>query len=101
MDDFGSGYSSLNLLKDMPVDVLKVDMKFLSRSESMDRAKKIIKSIISLSYELDITSLTEGVETETQYTDLFEMGCTLFQGYYFAKPMPVSEFEEFTFGVKR
>ncbi|MBQ7990138.1 MAG: EAL domain-containing protein [Oscillospiraceae bacterium] len=100
MDDFGSGYSSLNLLKDMPVDVLKVDMKFLSRSESMDRAKKIIKSIISLSYELDITSLTEGVETETQYTDLFEMGCKLFQGYYFAKPMPVSEFEEFTFGVK-
>lgn len=97
MDDFGSGYSSLNMLKDMPVDVLKIDMKFLSSSGSMEKGQTIIRNIIRLSEELDIASLTEGVETREQYTQLFEMGCQLFQGYYFAKPMPVEDFEQFAF----
>lgn len=95
MDDFGSGYSSLNMLKDMPVDVLKIDMKFLSSTEDEERAKKIIQNIIRLSNDLDILSLTEGVETEEQFLMLSEMKCTLFQGYYFAKPMPVLDFEDF------
>ena len=95
MDDFGSGYSSLNLLKDMPVDVLKIDMRFLSASGSKERAKTIVKNIIRLSEELDISSLTEGVETEKQYHHLSLMGCKLFQGYYFAKPLPQDEFEQF------
>ena len=98
MDDFGSGYSSLNLLKDMPVDVLKIDMKFLSASGSKEKGQTIIRNIIRLSEELDIASLTEGVETEEQYNQLFEMGCQLFQGYYFAKPMPIEDFESFAFG---
>lgn len=89
MDDFGSGYSSLNLLKDMPVDVLKLDMKFLS--DKSERSDTIIKNIINLSNELHMTSLTEGVETEEQYEMLSSMGCTLFQGYYFSKPVPVDE----------
>ncbi|MBR1423183.1 MAG: EAL domain-containing protein [Ruminococcus sp.] len=97
MDDFGSGYSSLNLLKDMPVDVLKIDMRFLSKSERTNKARTIIKNIIRLSEELDIASLTEGVETENQYNTLSEMGCKMFQGYYFAKPMPIEEFEKFAF----
>ena len=96
MDDFGSGYSSLNLLKDMPVDVLKLDMKFLSGSDSGSRAKPIIRNIIRLSDELNIISLTEGVETVQQYDQLAEMGCMLFQGYYFAKPMPRKDFEIYT-----
>lgn len=100
MDDFGSGYSSLNLLKDMPVDVLKIDMKFLSSTGSKEKGETIIRNIIRLSEELDIASLTEGVETKEQYLQLFEMGCQLFQGYYFAKPMPVDEFEVFAFGKK-
>ena len=95
MDDFGSGYSSLNLLKDMPVDVLKIDMKFLNKSKDEFRSQKIIENIIKLSNDLNIDSLTEGVETEQQFHMLSEMKCSLFQGYYFAKPMPVSEFEEF------
>jgi EAL domain-containing protein (putative c-di-GMP-specific phosphodiesterase class I) len=93
IDDFGSGYSSLNMLKDMPVDVLKIDMNFLSKDDN--KSKKIVKNVIHLSNDLSITSLTEGVETEQQYKQLAQMGCSLFQGYYFAKPMPVSEFEEF------
>ena len=96
MDDFGSGYSSLNLLKDMPVDVLKLDMKFLSGSNSAVRAKTIVRNIIRLSEELNIVSLTEGVETLQQYDQLSAMGCMLFQGYYFAKPMPREDFESFT-----
>ena len=97
MDDFGSGYSSLNLLKDMPVDVLKVDMKFLSSTQEGRRSNTILRSIMQLASELDIASLTEGVETEQQYADLCEMGCRLFQGYYFAKPMPLEDFEQYAF----
>ena len=95
MDDFGSGYSSLNLLKDMPVDVLKIDMKFLSKANDDSKAQTIVQNIIHLSDDLGISSLTEGVETELQYQLLSRMGCKLFQGYYFAKPLPVEEFEKF------
>jgi EAL domain-containing protein (putative c-di-GMP-specific phosphodiesterase class I) len=95
MDDFGSGYSSLNMLKDMPVDVLKIDMKFLGKTSDKAKAKTIVKNIINLTKELGIISLTEGVETLEQYEALEKMGCNLFQGYYFAKPMPVNEFEDF------
>ncbi len=96
MDDFGSGYSSLNMLKDMPVDVLKIDMKFLGKAKDTGKARTIVKNVINLSKELGITALTEGVETFTQYQALSEMGCKLFQGYYFAKPMPAEQFKQFT-----
>jgi len=91
MDDFGSGYSSLNLLKDMPVDVLKIDMQFLSKDSK--RANIIIKNIVRLTRDLKIVPLIEGVETEEQYNMLKGMGVLLFQGYYFNKPLTVSEFE--------
>ncbi len=94
MDDFGSGYSSLSLLKDMPVDVLKIDMEFLRESGVNKRTLTIMHSIIKMSEELGMDSLTEGVETEKQYKTLSEMGCKMFQGYYFTKPMPVADFEK-------
>ena len=93
MDDFGSGYSSLNMLKDMPVDVLKIDMKFLGKSNDEQRADIIVKNVIRLSEDLCIVSLAEGVETVDHFTKLSDLGCNLFQGYYFSKPVPVSEFE--------
>ena len=95
MDDFGNGYSSLNLLKDMPVDILKIDMEFLAETGDKPKAKAILGNIIRLSEELHITPLTEGVETKQQFDLLTLMGCKLFQGYYFAKPMPREEFERF------
>ena len=98
MDDFGSGYSSLNLLKDMPVDVLKIDMMFLRQTGNRERARTIVQNIIRLAEELGIVSLTEGVETEDQFGRLSDMGCRLYQGYYFSKPIPVEEFEEYAFG---
>lgn len=94
MDDFGSGYSSLNTLKDIPVDVLKIDMKFLGKSSNPEKADIIVKNVITLSKDLGIVSLTEGVETEEQVNMLKNAGCQLFQGYYFSKPVPLSDFEK-------
>jgi len=98
MDDFGSGYSSLNMLKDMPVDIIKIDMGFLNRSDNDDRALKILHNIMNMTDDLGIISLTEGVETKEQYRLLSDMGCRLFQGYHFAKPMPVQNFEHWIAG---
>jgi len=95
MDDFGSGYSSLNLLKDMPVDLLKIDMVFLRQSAHNVKARKIVKNIIKMTEDLEMISLVEGVETEAQFEALREMGCNLYQGYYFSKPVPLAEFEEY------
>ena len=94
MDDFGSGYSSLDQLKDMPLDGLKIDMKFLSSAINDKRSETILRYVLRMSQELGLFSLTEGVETKEQYDMLNEMGCNLFQGYYFAKPMPLDEFEK-------
>ncbi len=94
MDDFGSGYSSLNLLKDMSFDVIKIDMQFLKDSERNIKAGMIIKNIINMSADLGMDTLTEGVETAKQFENLFAMGCKLYQGYYFSKPVPLTEFEK-------
>jgi len=95
MDDFGSGYSSLNLLREMPVDVLKIDMVFLQQAGRNVRARTIVDEVITMARRLGITSLTEGVETKAQYDGLMEMGCQLYQGFYFARPMPAEEFEQY------
>ena len=94
MDDFGSGYSSLNMLKDMEVDVLKIDMGFLRGSEDPERTRMIILSIIEMAHKLRIPVLAEGVETAEQLEFLTKAGCDLFQGYYFGKPISVERFEE-------
>jgi EAL domain-containing protein (putative c-di-GMP-specific phosphodiesterase class I) len=93
MDDFGSGYSSLNMLKDMPVDVLKIDMKFLGKGSDEERANIVVKNVIRLSEDLGIVSLTEGIETVEHFNIINKLGCILFQGYYFSKPLPLSDFE--------
>jgi len=94
MDDFGSGFSALNQLKDMNIDVLKIDMQFLQDSERNMKAGLIIKNIINMAKDLEIDTLTEGVETAKQFEKLFAMGCKLYQGYYFSKPVPVEDFEK-------
>ena len=94
MDDFGSGYSSLNMLKDMPVDVLKLDMIFLKDTSQNERTKKIMSLIIDLAKSLDVPVIAEGVETIEQVDFLVEMGCDYFQGYYFARPVSLDEYEK-------
>ena len=93
MDDFGSGYSSLNMLKDIPFDVLKIDMAFLQATKNQERSIQILHSIIKLSKRLNMPVITEGVETKEQVDFLRDMGTDYYQGYYFARPMPVKDFE--------
>ena len=94
IDDFGSGYSSLNMLKDISADVLKIDMGFLRASENEAKGMDILESIIVLAGKLGMDVITEGVEMEKQLTMLSNMGCGIFQGYYFSKPIPTNEFED-------
>lgn len=94
IDDFGSGYSSLNLLKDLPIDVLKLDKDFFPNHYINKKEKVIISNIVKMAKELDITVLSEGIETEEQANFLTEIGCTMAQGYLFDKPMPINIFEK-------
>ncbi len=105
MDDFGSGYSSLNVLKDYNFDELKIDMDFIS--SFTDKSKQIIQSTVEMANKIGIETLAEGVETNEQYTFLKEIGCEKVQGFLFGKPLPIEEcikncktldldFEEFT-----
>ena len=93
MDDFGSAYSSFNMLKDICVDALKIDMKFLGETENEERSHEILKSIVDLSKKLHMKTIAEGVETEQQLQFLRSVNCDIYQGYYFAKPMSIADFE--------
>ena len=94
MDDFGSGYSSLNTLKDIPVDILKIDMKFIESLDVSLRAGNIITSIVRMAVRLDLPIIAEGVETKEQIDFLFSIGCDQIQGYYYARPMIIDDFEK-------
>ena len=94
MDDFGSGYSSLNVLKDVDLDVLKIDMKFFSKGGAADKGAKIIEAVIKMAESLNMTVIAEGVEEPEQVEFLTKLGCDYIQGYYFAKPMPQAQYQE-------
>ena len=97
IDDFGAGYSSLNTLKDMDVDKVKLDMKFLSRSKNAEKGKIIISAIIGMANRLGLPVIAEGVETKEQADMLLSFGCNQMQGYYFSKPLPAADFENLIF----
>lgn len=94
MDDFGSGYSSLNLLKDVPVDELKIDLGFLRGTEALGRGGLILSSVVRMAAWLRVPIVAEGVETKAQVEFLRSIGCVRGQGYYYAKPLPQAEFEK-------
>ena len=95
MDDFGSGYSSLNMLKDAPIDVLKLDMAFMRNLDNEnERNNIIVESIVELSKKLNIPVVVEGVESEKQVNFLKSIGAEVIQGYYFSKPIPADEYEK-------
>ena len=100
MDDFGSGYSSLNMLNELPIDVLKLDMKFIRNETAKAENKGILFFIISLARWLSLSVVAEGVETKEQLERLRKLGCDFVQGYYFSKPIPVEEFEKLLIGQK-
>lgn len=94
MDDFGSGFSSLNTLKDVEMDALKIDMGFLRAAEFSQKVKDIITSTIKMAKTLGMTVITEGVENEDQVKFLTDSGCDIFQGFHFSKPISVKDFEK-------
>ena len=100
MDDFGSGYSSLNALKDIPVNIIKMDMRFVSQTQDPARADTIIRMILAMAKELNMEVVAEGVETVEQAEKLKQYGCSYIQGYLYAKPMPAEEYPEFVKNMK-
>ena len=94
MDDFGSGYSSLNSLKDMPLDVLKLDAEFFRGEFDNDRGGVVVSEAIRLAKLLKMRTVAEGIEDKEQVDFLAGEGCDMIQGFYFAKPMPGEEYEE-------
>ena len=97
MDDFGSGYSSLNILQDVKFDVIKFDMRFMQEFENGDKGEKskmILAELIKMAMALGVETVTEGVETEQQMQFLCEIGCMKLQGYYYTKPIPMEKILE-------
>ena len=88
MDDFGSGYSSLNMLTTLSIDILKLDMGFVRKMCCSEKDRRMVEFILEIARFLGLPVVAEGVETEEQYHTLKEMGCNFIQGYYFSKPVP-------------
>ena len=95
MDDFGTGYSSLSLLKDLPIDVVKLDKGFVEESHLSVKSKMIIACSISMLHQINMQVVAEGVETREQMEFLKQLKCDMIQGYYFARPMRVEEYEKY------
>ena len=98
MDDFGSGYSSLKSLSEMPVDIIKLDMSFTRKIHESKTTLRVVELIVEMAKSLGTLVVAEGVESEVQYRLLKQVGCDCVQGYYFSKPLPAAEFEAFLEG---
>ena len=95
MDDFGSGYSSLNMLSNLPIDALKLDMQFIRNAFKNGKDTRMVEIVLEIADSLNVPVIAEGVETDEQLFTLKSMGCEVVQGYYFSKPVPASDFEKF------
>ena len=95
MDDFGSGYSSLNMLTSMPIDALKMDKAFIRNIKSGNKEMELVTLVLKIAQTLGVPVIAEGVETEEEYMLLKKAGCDIIQGYYFSKPIASEEFEKF------
>ncbi len=98
LDDFGASHSSLTLLKYFDIDTLKIDREFISDLSAAGDGKPIAEALVTLVKNLRLRPIAEGVEQASEVEALRKMGCAVAQGYYFAAPMPVAEFEEFMRG---
>lgn len=93
MDDFGTGFSSLNLLKDLPVDILKLDRAFFQK-KIVEREKIILANIVHMAHELNVTVISEGIETKEQVQLLKDIGCDIAQGFYYSRPYPMDQLKD-------
>ena len=95
MDDFGAGYSSLNMLKSIHMDVVKLDRQFFLYGDDMERGQQLVKSIIAMAKALNMKTIAEGIDERAQVAQLRAIGCDAIQGNVFAKPMPMEDFVPF------
>lgn len=95
MDDFGTGYSSLHLLQRMPIDVLKLDSSFIRESDTAGKSQVIVADVIAMAKHIQIKTVAEGIEDEAEVSFLKEVGCDMIQGYYYAKPLNLKQFEAY------
>ena len=95
MDDFGTGFSSLNMITTLPIDALKLDIQFIRTAFRDRKDTRLLETVIRLAQSLGLSTIAEGVETEEQMLTLKALGCDVVQGYYFSKPLPADEFEAF------
>ena len=95
MDDFGTGYSSLNMISTLPIDALKLDMQFIRNAFKARKDIRLLEVVIQLAESLEVPTIAEGVETAEQLLTLKSMGCDIVQGYYFSRPLPADEFEQY------
>ena len=98
VDDFGAGYSSLNMIRQVPVNTIKIDKDFLDKKLSTEKGKIVISHTIAMAKELKLLVVAEGVETKEHVEFLKSSACDVAQGYYFAKPMPLEEFNALCYG---
>jgi EAL domain-containing protein (putative c-di-GMP-specific phosphodiesterase class I) len=98
MDDFGTGYASLNYLRRLPMDVLKIDKSFVMDLEESDKSRKIVRAVIDLAHALELTVHAEGIENEAQRMSLIEMGCDRLQGYLLGRPLEFEQLKAWLFG---
>ena len=101
MDDFGSGYSSLNMLSTLPIDALKLDMQFIRNAFRERKDTRLLEAVIRLAESLGVSTIAEGVETAEQMLTLKNMGCDIVQGYYFSRPLPAEDFARFVADKKQ
>lgn len=92
MDDFGTGYSSLSLLKNLPVDIMKIDRSFFSDNQYRDRARILISNVMNMAKQLGMVTVAEGIEEKRHIEFLRQVSCDKVQGYYFARPVPAESF---------
>ena len=97
VDDFGSGFSSLNLIRNISVDTIKIDKEFLDSEIASEKGKIVVNHTIGMAKDLNLQVIAEGVETKAHVDFLRESHCDIAQGYFFAKPMPIEEFERIAF----
>jgi len=95
LDDFGTGYSSLSILRELPINELKIDKSFIDKILYDSNEKALIQSIINIGKNFDMITLAEGVETKEQLEELLKIGCDIFQGYYYSKPISAHDLELF------
>ena len=101
IDDFGTGFSSLSYLRHLPVDKIKIDRSFINNIASNSKDAAIVQGIIALAHHLDLAVVAEGVETFQQQQQLADLACDIFQGYFFARPMPYEALQAWLKGTRR